>query len=485
MSKLIFSPNLFLEVNELQRFEKFLSEDGYKRAIIAMTKSFGIVEDVGNTYFKVTTKPGTSNIVNINKGFAFTSKLEGIVMRDDLEMQIQNTGIKRWLVLSRAVTNIEVGIVTVNTDGSFSGAGTEFTKVLRGQPNFPVKVSFPNSTFNTGEYEVVSVTNDNSAILAGAFVNESNLQYKVIGTFTPGFQPLEENKFIYEYDSYSIRLIDSVDKPNVGADEFILASVSFDASGGMNITDERVYSMFNNPYVQSGGTSNAAARNPLVSLLSVATVGGINAVNTVSVDLEMIVEHGYTINKYELITTSISNSFNILSGSSNFLGTGDIPSGLFNGWLLLNRKNMKYAKIDSNDNKSLFISVFDTSIIEDSGNDFVVIPNFNDIEYQVQVSNNIDLPSKAFYFRSSVWNINTRMRIYAYFKSISPQSFDDVITVTIKYRMMDNSGKQFPFSNLAIAQFNNIKGQSETLAESNFQVNLTEIEPQAKQRNYS
>lgn len=483
MSRLKFSENLFLEVNELQRLVKFLADDGYKLAIKSMSKSFGIVENSGNTYFKVTAKAGTANTVIINPGIAFTTDVDAIVMENAVEMQILNTGINRWLVLSRDVKNIETGTVTINTDGSLSGIGTEFTKVLRGQPNFPTKVKF-ESTLNSGEYEVVSVVSDTSAILAGSFVNENNLKYSVIGTFTPGFQPLAANKMIYEYDSYNIRIVDSADKPSLSANEFIIAGISFDDSGGMSISDERIYSMFNNPYVQQGSSSDAASKNPLASLLSVAAIGGINAVNTVSVDLELVVEHGYTITKFELVTTSTSNSFNILSGSSNYLGTGNIPDGLFNGWLLVNRANMKYAKIDSNLNKSLFISNLDTSMILDDNNDFIVVPNFLEMEYEVKLSSNVNLPSKPFYFRASIWNVTGRMRVYAFFPSVSG-TFTDKITISIGYRMLDNSGKQFPFGNLAIAQFTNIDGQSETLSGSSFVVNLANIEPQAKQRNYS
>lgn len=483
MSKLKFSENLFLEVNELQRLVKFLADDGYKLAMRSLTKSFGIVENNGNTYFKVTNKAGTSNVVVINPGIAFTTEMNAIVMKNALEMQISNTGVNRWLVLSRAVTNIEEGTVSINTDGSLSGIGTEFTKVLRGQPNFPTKVKF-NSNINSGEYEVVSVISDTSAVLSGSFVSESGIQYEVIGTFTPGFQPLEDNKMIYEYDSYNIRIVDSADRPLLSSDEFIIAGIYFDDAGGMNISDERVYSMFNNPYVQQDGSADAASKNPLASLLSVAAIGGIKSVDTVSVDLEMIVEHGYSISKFELITTSTSNSFNILSGSSNYLGTGDIPDGLFNGWLLVNRTNMKYAKIDSNSNKSLFISNLDTSMILDSNNDFIVVPNFLEMEYEVKLSSNVNLPAKPFYFRASIWNVSERMRVYAFFPSVS-DNFSDEITISIGYRMLDNSGKQFPFANLAIAQFTNINGQPETLSGSSFVVNLADIEPQAKQRNYS
>ena len=480
MSRLKFSSNLFLEVNELQRFNKFLEEDGWKRAMKAISKNFGIVENASNSYFKVTPRAGSNSVIVINAGIAFDSNMDAIVMKEDLELSVGNTGSNRWVILSRAVTNEEQGTVSINSDGSLSGIGTEFTKVLRGQPNFPVKVKF-NSTSNNGEYEVVSVTSDTSALLSGSFVNQSNIKYSVVGTFTPGFQPTEDNKMIYEYDSYNIEVVDSEDRPAVSEDEFILAMISFDASGSMNVSDERIRYMFNNPYTQSDESDNST--DPLVSLLSTGVVGGIHAVGSIAAEFELIMEHGYTVTKHELLTTSTSNTFNIISGQSNFLGTGNIPDGMFRGWLLVNRANMKYALIDDNSNKSLYISNLDTSIILDSGNDFIIVPNCNEIEYEVTVSNNVDRPNIPFYFRSSIWNLYTRAKVYAYYPINA--LFDNQVTITIKYRLMDNSGNQQPFSNLAIAQFENVNGQAETLSESSFVVDLTTIEPEAKQRNYS
>lgn len=482
MSRLKFSSNLFLEVNELQRFNKFLEEDGWKRAMKAISKNFGIVENASNSYFKVTARSGSNSVIVINAGIAFDSNMDAIVMTDDLELSVENTGSNRWVILSRAVTNEEQGTVSINSDGSLSGIGTEFTKVLRGQPNFPVKVKF-NSTSNNGEYEVVSVTSDTSALLSGSFVNQSNIKYSVVGTFTPGFQPTEDNKMIYEYDSYNIEVVDSEDRPAVSGDEFILAMISFDASGSMNVSDERIRYMFNNPYTQSDESDNST--DPLVSLLSTGVVGGIHAVGSAAAEFELIMEHGYTVTKHELLTTSTSNTFNIISGQSNFLGTGNIPDGMFRGWLLVNRANMKYALIDDNSNKSLYISNLDTSIILDRGNDFIIVPNCNEIEYEVTVSNNVDRPNIPFYFRSSIWNLYTRAKVHAFYPSNDVENFDNQVTITIKYRLMDNSGNQQPFSNLAIAQFENVNGQTETLSESSFVVDLTTIEPEAKQRNYS
>ena len=482
MSRLKFSSNLFLEVNELQRFNKFLEEDGWKRAMKAISKNFGIVENASNSYFKVTARSGSNSVIVINAGIAFDSNMDAIVMTDDLELSVGNTGSNRWVILSRAVTNEEQGTVSINSDGSLSGIGTEFTKALRGQPNFPVKVKF-NSTSNNGEYEVVSVTSDTSALLSGSFVNQSNIKYSVVGTFTPGFQPTEDNKMIYEYDSYNIEVVDSEDRPAVSGDEFILAMISFDARGSMNVSDERIRYMFNNPYTQSDESDNST--DPLVSLLSTGVVGGIHAVGSAAAEFELIMEHGYTVTKHELFTTSTSNTFNIISGQSNFLGTGNIPDGMFRGWLLVNRANMKYALIDDNSNKSLYISNLDTSIILDGGNDFIIVPNCNEIEYEVTVSNNVDRPNIPFYFRSSIWNLYTRAKVHAFYPSNDVENFDNQVTITIKYRLLDNSGNQQPFSNLAIAQFENVNGQTETLSESSFVVDLTTIEPEAKQRNYS
>lgn len=483
MSRLKFSSNLFLEVNELQRFKEFLEDDGWKRAMKAITKNFGIVKNASNSYFKVTQRSGSNSVVVINAGIAFDSNMDAIVMENDTELTIGDTGQNRWIILSRAVTNQEQGTININSDGSLSGNNTEFTKVLRGQPNFPVKVKFIDSTQNNSEYEVVSVTSDTSALLSGSFVNQSGLHYAVVGTFTPGFQPTEDNKMIYEYDSYNIEVVDSEDRPAVSEDEFILAMISFDASGSMNVSDERIRCMFNNPYTQSNETENST--DPLVSLLSTGIVGGIHAVGSAAAEFELIMEHGYTVTKHELITTSTSNTFNIISGQSNFLGTGNIPDGMFKGWLLVNRVNMKYAVIDDNSNKSLYISNLDTSIILDNGNDFIIVPNCNEIEYEVTVSNNVDRPNLPFHFRSSIWNLYTRAKVYAYYPSNDIENLDNQVTITIKYRLLDNSGAQQPFANLAIAQFENVNGQTETLSESSFVVDLTTIEPEAKQRNYS
>ena len=475
MSKLKISENLFLEVAELNRLVKFISDDGYKKVLKSIIKNYGIVENENNTYFKLSAV--STGVIKVNAGIAFNSNLDAIVMSEDQNLNISDSGLNRWIILSRATSHLEEGTVNITADGSLIGVGTKFTEILRGQPNFPTKIKLASSN-NVEEYEVVSVISDTNAVLSGNFTVENNLKYSVIGTFTPGFQALSENKEIYEYDSYNLSIVDSLDKPSVSADEYILGYVHYE-NGVMYVNDERVYCMFNQVYNQD---SEVTGISPLTSLLSATVVGGVDAVRAKAADIELILEHGYKVTAYELNNTSQHNVFQITIGSSNFFGTRNILDNTFNGWLLLNRVNMKYAKIDYNIGKNLYISNFDSEIVSNDANDFVIVPNFSEIEYEVSLSGNVTSPQIPFYFRNSIGNLFSRVRIYSIFPSFGGS---DSVTISMRYRFIDESGKKYPFQKLSTAPFININGDSETLANSSFSIDMRSIEPEAEQRNYS
>lgn len=475
MSKLKISENLFLEVAELNRLVKFISDDGYKKVLKSIIKNYGIVENENNTYFKLSAV--RTGVIKVNAGIAFNSNLDAIVMSEDQNLNISDSGLNRWIILSRATSHLEEGTVNITADGSLIGFGTKFTEILRGQPNFPTKIKLASSN-NFEEYEVVSVISDTNAVLSGNFTVENNLKYSVIGTFTPGFQALSENKEIYEYDSYNLSIVDSLDKPSVSADEYILGYVHYE-NGVMYVNDKRVYCMFNKKYTQDTETSGIS---PLTSLLQATVVSGVDSYRAKSCDIELILEHGYKVNSFELNSTATQNVFQIKTGSCNFLGSTYVPNGIFNGWILLNRINMKYAKIDSNIDRNLYISDFDAEIIDKNTNDFVIVPNFTEIEYEVKLNNGTIRPSVPFYFRESIANLNSRIRVYALFPSFGGA---DNITISIHYRFIDNSGKRYAFQDLAVAPYVNVNGERETLANSSFSVDIASIEPDAEQRNYS
>lgn len=378
MSKLNISPNLFLEVNELRKLVQFLTDDGYKPFLKHLTKSFGIAQNENNTYFKVSRKNEAQNIVIVNAGIAFDHNLNRIYLEEDKELSIPNTGVNQWLIISYTSTNNEEGTVSISAQGALSGIGTKFTSVLRGQPNFPTKVKF-NSKINTGEYEVVDVTSDTVATIVGSFSAEQNLKYQVIGTFTPGFQPNDEDKTIYEYDSCRIDIVESEDRPTLEEGQYIIAKVSY-VGGVISVSDERIRNLFNYEVaIDDDVNTNTLQSNPFVALRQTT----IRSERMLDVQFEW----GYTVNKFELVTSADTNTFNIITGSSKYISSNRIPDGIFAGWLLVNRKNMVSVVIDDNKNNAIYINKLNPLMITGEGDDeFVIVPNVKDIEIEVTLN---------------------------------------------------------------------------------------------------
>lgn len=481
MAKVKLSENLFLEVAELERFRSFIVDDGWKRFAKSIVKSYGIVEDSNNTYYKPIKPTGYNDRVNVNPGLAFDSNLNAIVSDATDTITIPNDGNTYWLVLSRGTHNTEEGTVNITAGGQLTGNGTKFTEVLRGQPNFPTKVRLSsNVSQNQLDFEVVQVNSDTSAILSGSFYAENNLKYSVVGTFTPGYSPLEANKLIYEFDDHVITLVASGTKPTVTDDQFILGKAVYDAYGILSVTDERISYMFNSEYAVN--TQMTSGSDPIVSLLQTSVVSGINSANTISCDLEMILEHGYTISNATLTVTDSANILNIVSGSCNFLGTANPTTDMFKGWLVVNRTNMTSAVVTSNSGTAIYLDYVPDGLVLESDNDLIVVPNFRGIEFQVSVNSNVIQPAKPFFFTNNISNPFTRARMYLKFPSAGGASS---VTVNIRYRMIDNNGSFYPFNKLAIASFINTSGSTETLSDSSFVVPVGSIEPVVATRNYS
>lgn len=465
MSKLKLSPNLFMEVNELNKMVDFIGNDGYKLILKHLIKEYGIAQNIENNMFKVSHKVGTDNVVTINPGIAIDSDINIIRFTESVDINIPFTTDKQWLAISYATTNNEVGTVDVSAQGALIGNNTKFLSVLRGQPNFPTRIKL-SSNFNKEEYEVVDVTSDTEATIVGSFIEEKDLKYQVIGTFTPGFQPNDEDKMIYEYDYCRIHIIDSIEKPNVEDNVFIIASIEF-VDNVINVIDKRsnFFNEKNDVKSSSAVSSSIVNSNPLVSLIKTKILK--------QNFLDFQIEWGYKVNAYELKNTSTSNVFTIVNGNSNYIT--NITDNLFNGWKLLNRKNMMSVNIDYNIANSLYISVISSSLITNENDDFVIVPNFSEIEFEVKMSGeNYDINSPNNYFKFSVSNRIGRFNI--------PVEYLDTF-VELKYRMINDKNKTTIFQNFSVAQFENIKQEKETLGNSSFSIYIEE--PEEAKRNYS
>ena len=464
MSNVKLSPNLFLEVNELTRLVKFLSEDGYKLILKNLFSSFGIARGQNSNCFKVIYKKGSDNVIIVNSGVAIDENINVIILNQNKEIELPSSieyGKKYWVVISHAITHDEEGTVSVSRIGNLRGNGTSFLSVLRGQPNFPTKIKFTSSN-NTEEYEVVEVTSDTDAVIAGDFVEESGLKYQVIGTFTPGFQPDDENKMIYEYDSCNIEIIQSENVPKLSEGKFVLAS--FVRSNGVAVNDERSRNYINTEFHKE--VENETDDNPLVYLLRTSIK------NDKFIDIQF--EWGYKVTRYELVTTSNNNIFDILMGESKYFSKQKIPNGFFKGWILLNRTNMKSVIIDDSVANSLYVNGFNNSMVSSLNNDFVVIPNFSEFEIVFNLTGtNYNTDDTDYVFKFSMENIKSRVTL--------PLEYDDT-TIEMKYRML-SVGDTTEFKQLSNLQFVNINGEKETLYNSSFSVTINR--PEKVQRNYS
>lgn len=208
MSKLKISNQLFLGKAELSRMWKFLVDDGFRRNLLSNTVRYGIVynsvdSSQANHFdaFQVSqgTNPGT---IKIKEGHAINRFGEVIYKAAEDNIVLPDDGAWYWIKIKHMLLNEEVGLVSVDAGGVMTGVGTKFTEVFRGQPNAPSKIRFNGTAGNPGHYEVLQVNSDTQAILnVTGLVPENNLRYVVLGTFTPGYVPLNGEMEIFGYDS--------------------------------------------------------------------------------------------------------------------------------------------------------------------------------------------------------------------------------------------------------------------------------------------
>lgn len=482
-----FSENLFISVEELNRLKSSIVENGWKRFAKNLVSKFGIAVNENNTNFIPIVNSMARDALTIQPGIAFDSDMNIIVLDSAVDISLPHGQLanneKYWLVLRHAITHNEVGTVSVNQSGALTGVGTKFKEVLRGQPDFPTKVRL-DSVVNTGEYEVVEVSSDTSAIIAGSFTNESGKKYSVIGTFTPGFIPNEDNRQIYSYDSCEIEILRSVEQPEIrdGLD-FILASVEYvdNMNNGYDtiLNDYRVNYLLNFSFEKDDYVENKElAEDQIVSLVKESVVN----LDEKGVTIELLMEHGFSVTDFTVEATTSGYKFTINSGTSNFITTAStLPDHLFKGWWILNRSNMQYCEITDSINKVLSITKINSLAVTGT-TDIVLIPPFNEIEYSVIVSNNVSAPLSPYVVRCSLENIQNRLMIPIRWNN--GVNYSDVVTLTLKYRIIGFSRDKYPMYLFNTANYLDHDGNIKSCSGS-ISIDITGLKPVPEVRNYS
>ncbi|HNQ20234.1 MAG TPA: hypothetical protein PKI46_04130, partial [Bacteroidales bacterium] len=355
MSNIKFSEDLFLEKEELNRFKRFMSTDGFKQNLLLNTVSFGLLKGhnlpaginiEAQDDFRVDNVGASSNTVNVRQGRAINKFGDVISLNSSKTIQIPNTGLWYWIKIKHKYTNNEIGTVSIDANGNLSGFGTKFTEVLRGQPNFPARIKFANTLGNNLEYEVVDVINDSSAVISGDFIPESNLTYSVVGTFTPGYNPPTSDKFIFEYDDVDIIIVaedpsaPTVSPSKVDDEEFWLARLR---TAGLNVEIQDKRTEFWKTKAGFEITYIDRAYNPIIGVESVKW----DIATTPRDRNEVNIFWGYRSDNWSVDTTQ--NLVTINSGLGGILkenNLSEFTNGMFDGWRLY-VKSGRYFKITS------------------------------------------------------------------------------------------------------------------------------------------
>lgn len=393
MSKVKISSNLFLEVAEMHRLQKQHDDWGFKRHIHSNTKTYGIVKDtcfpelgdiptseafyvskIGSCVDKVVVKPG----VIIDKNAEF------VVNTDPTGIDIPGDGVWYWIKAKHLLSNLELGTVSVDTFGNVTGVGTEFTEILRGQPNFPSKIRFFNSTAgNADDYEVVSVADDFNMVIQGDFINETDLQFMVVGTFTPGYPVPVADELIFQYDSVEFELVAetafNVPPAHVVDYEFLLARVK---NNGVTVTLEDKRTTWWRPWGEWWlDTLDRNFPNPVIGVEGIQ----YSHLNTTRADNIALLAWGFRYKSYTIDSGQKKMSILIGNGGT-FKDTSFFNSGDFNDWKVYAKNGTWRTIIDSQKSGTQIVITLDVLDPDDYGaaDELFVAPPFEMIEIRAR-----------------------------------------------------------------------------------------------------
>ena len=389
MSKLKFSPNIFVGVNGWNILQKNMN-DSIKRNLLINSDDFGIVRqlnipDLGNidlsTSFYVS-KAGTPfDEVVINEGVAIDIDGNFILNSSKKNIKVPADGNWYGLAISYDSTHKEKGIVSVDNQGVLTGVGTEFTKTMRGFGEFNSKIRFLNTVNgNSRDYEVARVIDDFTAVLVGDFVSESNLEYGIFGTFLDGYQVPIDDQMIIEYDSFKYRFVNNNELDTIIENrEFLIAKF---LNNGLDVTVEDARTKWWKSEAMSYlKDMNRILENKLVGIDSVKW-----DVSTSPRD-ENIVQLSWNFKCSSYTIDTNSKKISLLIGEGGiFKDTSYFSQGDFNSWRVYSSDGNFVTVLDSQKTGTQIVLTTDILIPENflGVKPITICPPFEEIEIKVE-----------------------------------------------------------------------------------------------------
>lgn len=346
MADLKHSNNLFLGKQEIAHLKKSLKEFGYEKILKDVIEEFGVVRDFSDTnnFTSLKIVEGTvgTGQLTVKAGYAIDRDLNIIEAVEDLvdEIQVPSDSTDYYIVISYQDRIKEQGIIQIGVNGELTGTGTKFTEVLRGLPNFPSKIKFPDSLNNTLEYSVANVISDTEALLnvpINFMVAESEIKYSVVGTFTPTIEPTVDQKFPFVNNGINFQLLDNISGITEG-EQFVLAKVNYDGVT-LTVEDQRRNNTF------SALQTYLPTENPIMGVESITYSNKYSDLseNRMKIGWGLKITDGnYTVDttsKKSITVTELSGG--IYEDIADFLGN---ESDLV-GWFLYQEHTRTFTKI--------------------------------------------------------------------------------------------------------------------------------------------
>lgn len=269
-SRLNFSRNIFLEKEELVKFQEFLLSDSFSKMILGSTLHFGIVDSGTGESCKVV-QGSQPQYIAVNPGVIATKSKNIIeILGKQDNILIPNDGAYYYVRIQPQEVRYEDGFVEVNPDGSVNASGNiDFSKIVRGQSgSVPSMVRFVKESDgvitdaqNNGIYEVVSLgaIGTDGAVTSiqlttnQTFVREENLRMIVLGSLPLTYEFTDEQLGgLYFYDRYRIYLtkatvaspiVPPLPQGLVDQNMFVLAVVR-NVNNVISITDARGFTFY-------------------------------------------------------------------------------------------------------------------------------------------------------------------------------------------------------------------------------------------------
>jgi len=384
-----YAQDLFLGKIELTRLKESLDDNGFRAFLKDNSLKFGLVKNtLDDNWSNGLTEQGT------NVGTIKHSEIKAIDANGNLIykpatdlISVPNDNTWYWVQITQAYSTLETGVVSIDISGNLVGDGScEFLKIFRGQPNFPTKIKFSNATYNILEYEVLSVIDDNNAILQGVFTSETDLNFSVIGTFTPGVVINTVDKYPFQYDSctFSLTSSSSVTPPVYSDFIFYLARVKRNGTN-LYIEDKRNYNIYKTRTEYQ--LSNINITNG-AGLIGIEAIKYDNYISTKEHNV-VYISWNFRSSNWTIDTNSNKVTLNVGEGGT-YKSIADFTDGDFDNWRIY-VSNGNYYKIKASSKSGSAINlVLDTlnykDFTDDLTQELLITPDTEEIQIRFKAA---------------------------------------------------------------------------------------------------